>query len=190
MNEDIFLSNLGAHMETAEKTAGLSAVVVAAAELMTRALLSGGRVFFCGNGGSAADAQHLAAELSGRYLKDRRPLDGAALHCNTSALTAIGNDYGFDEIFARQLLAHGRAGDVLVALSTGGGSANVLKALAAARSIGIHTIGMTGNGGGKIKDAADLLIAVPSASTPRIQEMHIFIGHVLCEMIEKACCPG
>lgn len=189
INEDTFLSNLKLHIETAEKTAGLSASVAAAAELVTEALLGSGRVFFCGNGGSAADAQHLAAELSGRYLKDRRPLDGAALHCNASALTAIGNDYGFDEIFARQLSAHGRKGDVLVALSTGGGSANVLKALAAARSIGIHTIGVTGNGGGKMKDLADVLIAVPSASTPRIQEMHIFIGHVLCEMVERACCP-
>lgn len=190
MNEDIFLSNLRLHMETAEKTAALSASVAAAADLLTEALLSGGRVFFCGNGGSAADAQHLAAELSGRYLKDRRPLDGTALHCNTSALTAIGNDYGFDEIFARQLAAHGRKGDVLVALSTGGNSANVLKALEAARSAGIRTIGMTGNGGGKMKGAADVLIAVPSSSAPRIQEMHIFIGHALCEMAEKACCPG
>lgn len=189
MNEDIFLSNLRLHIETAEKTAGLSASVAAAAELMTSALLGGGRVFFCGNGGSAADAQHLAAELSGRYLKDRRPLDGAALHCNTSALTAIGNDYGFDEIFARQLSARGRKGDVLVALSTGGCSANVLKALETARSSGVHTVGLTGNGGGKMRGLADVLIAVPSASTPRIQELHIFIGHVLCEMTEKACCP-
>ena len=149
---------------------------------------TGRTVFFCGNGGSAADAQHLAAELSGRYLRDRRPLDGIALHCNTSAMTAIANDYSFDKIFARQLEAHGRQGDVLVAISTSGNSANVIEAAEEAHRLGMSVIGMTGADGGRMKELADILIAVPSAFTPRIQEMHIMAGHVMCEMVEDAVC--
>lgn len=185
MTENIFIRNLAGHIETAEKTAALSEVVTRSARMMSDALRNGGRVFFCGNGGSAADAQHLAAELSGRYLKERRPLDGVALHCNTSALTAIANDYGAEEIFARQILAHGRKGDVLVAISTSGDSVNLLKAVDTAASVGIRTIGMTGESGGAMGTVVDELIAVPSAFTPRIQEIHILIGHILCEIIES-----
>ena len=184
-NNDIFFKNLTGHRDVLQKMDSIAELVLEAGETITKALLSGGRIFFCGNGGSAADAQHLAAELSGRYLKERRPLDGIALHCNTSALTAIGNDYSFDDIFARQLMAHGRKGDVLVAISTSGNSMNIIRALETAQEIGIFTIGMTGSGGGKIRNVAEMLIEVPSDSTPRIQEMQIIIGHVLCEIAEN-----
>ena len=182
---EIFLRNLIEHQKTAAKMEQLADVITNAANSMSSTLKSGGRVFFCGNGGSAADAQHLAAELSGRYLKDRRPLDGIALHCNTSAMTAIANDYSFDDVFARQLEAHGRTGDVLVAISTSGNSENIIRAIKKAHDIGITVIGMTGESGGRIKEFVDILIAVPSSFTPRIQEMHILAGHVMCEIIEK-----
>lgn len=184
-NNDIFFKNLTGHRDVLQKMDSIAELVSEAGETIAKALLSGGRIFFCGNGGSAADAQHLAAELSGRYLKERRPLDGIALHCNTSALTAIGNDYSFDDIFARQLMAHGRKGDVLVAISTSGNSMNIIRALETAQEIGIFTIGMTGSGGGKIRNVAEMLIEVPSDSTPRIQEMQIIIGHVICEIVEN-----
>ncbi len=151
---------------------------------MLEAVLRGGRLFFCGNGGSAADAQHMAAELSGRYLLERRAIDAQALSCNSSAVTAVGNDYGYDRIFARQLEAHGRRGDVLVAISTSGTSLNVVQALERARSMGIHCLAMTGCHGRRVGELADVLIAVPSDQTPRIQEMHILIGHSLCQFIE------
>ena len=185
---EIFMRNLEDHKLVLDKMAALSDVIAKAGDVMSSALASGGRVFFCGNGGSAADAQHLAAELSGRYLRDRRPLDGIALHCNTSAMTAIANDYAFDKIFARQLEAHGRQGDVLVAISTSGNSANVIEAAKEAHRLGMSVIGMTGADGGRMKELADMLIAVPSAFTPRIQEMHIMAGHVMCEMVEDAVC--
>ena len=185
---EIFMRNLEDHKLVLDKMAALSDVIAKAGAVMSSALASGGRVFFCGNGGSAADAQHLAAELSGRYLRDRRPLDGIALHCNTSAMTAIANDYAFDKIFARQLEAHGRQGDVLVAISTSGNSANVIEAAKEAHRLGMSVIGMTGADGGRMKELADMLIAVPSAFTPRIQEMHIMAGHVMCEMVEDAVC--
>ena len=185
---EIFMRNLEDHKLVLDKMAALSDVIAKAGDVMSSALASGGRVFFCGNGGSAADAQHLAAELSGRYLRDRRPLDGIALHCNTSAMTAIANDYAFDKIFARQLEAHGRQGDVLVAISTSGNSANVIEAAKEAHRLGMSVIGMTGADGGRMKELADILIAVPSAFTPRIQEMHIMAGHVMCEMVEDAVC--
>lgn len=181
---DIFFKNLDGHRNVLQKLDCIADPVSEAGEAISKALISGGRVFFCGNGGSAADAQHLAAEFSGRYQTERPPLDGIALHCNTSAITAIGNDFSFDEIFARQLAAHGRSGDVLVAISTSGNSSNILKAAEKAKDMGIFTIGMTGSHGGKLKDTVDMLIAVPSDSTPRIQEMHIMIGHILCEIVE------
>lgn len=145
----------------------------------------GGMVMFCGNGGSAADSQHLAAELQGRFLLDRKPLASVALTTNTSTMTAIGNDYGYDEIFDRQVIGLGRENDVLVGLSTSGNSGNVVRAIEAARSKNIYTIGMTGSGGGKMAAICDDCIRVPSAHTARIQEMHIAIGHMLCEIIEK-----
>ena len=185
---EIFMRNLEDHKLVLDKMAALSDVIAKAGAVMSSALAAGGRVFFCGNGGSAADAQHLAAELSGRYLRDRRPMDGIALHCNTSAMTAIANDYAFDKIFARQLEAHGRQGDVLVAISTSGNSANVIEAAKEAHRQGMSVIGMTGADGGRMKELADILIAVPSAFTPRIQEMHIMAGHAMCEMVEDAVC--
>ena len=162
------------------------APVVAAARLIERCLRDGGKVMFCGNGGSAADAQHLAAELMGRFLADRAPMASVALTVDSSALTAIGNDYGFDQVFARQVRGLGRAGDVLVGISTSGNSANVVAAFEAAREMGVRTVALTGGGGGTMATLADLLINAPSLSTPRIQELHIAIGHTICELVEDA----
>ena len=161
-------------------------MIVAAAGLMTDGLRAGGKVLFCGNGGSAADSQHLAAELTGRYLRDRAPLAAVALTVDGSALTAIANDYSYDEVFARQVRGLGRPGDVLVGISTSGNSRNVVAALEAARAIGLATIGLTGAGGGRMKDLCDVCLCVPSTDTPRIQEMHIAAGHMLCELVENA----
>jgi D-sedoheptulose 7-phosphate isomerase len=148
-------------------------------------LQNGGKILFCGNGGSAADAQHLAAELSGRFYFDRPPLDSEALHVNTSYLTAVANDYSFDEVFSRLVKAKGRKGDVLFGLSTSGNSINVIKAIEAANDAGMVTIAMTGESGGKLKDISKFIVPVPSKDTPRIQECHILIGHIICGMIEE-----
>ena len=148
-----------------------------------------GKVLFCGNGGSAADAQHLAAELSGRFYYDRPPLNSEALHVNTSYLTAVGNDYGYDMVFSRMLKGIGRKGDVLIGLSTSGNSKNVIKALEQAKESGITTVALTGESGGKMADIADLVIKVPSNDTPRIQEAHILIGHIICQLIESELFP-
>lgn len=145
----------------------------------------GGKVLFCGNGGSAADAQHIAAELSGRFYKDRDPLNAEALHVNTSYLTAVANDYSFDEVYARLIRAQGQPGDVLVAISTSGNSANVLRAALEARAQGMIVIGMTGRTGGKLAEHCDLLLNIPSDNTPRIQEFHISVGHTICELVEE-----
>lgn len=145
---------------------------------------AGGKILFCGNGGSAADAQHIAAELSGRFYKDRPPLFAEALHVNTSYLTAVANDYGFEAVYGRMVEAAGRPGDVLFALSTSGNSPNVLQAVAAAKKQGMKVVAMTGSTGGKLKAEADLLLNVPSDDTPRIQECHILLGHIICELIE------
>jgi len=160
--------------------------VVTAADLMIQGLRSGGKVLFCGNGGSAADSQHLAAELSGRYLRDRAPMAGLALTVDSSALTAIANDYSYDEVFARQVRGLGRPGDVLIGISTSGNSRNVVAALEAARAIGMRCIGLTGATGGRMKDLCDVCVCVPSTDTPRIQEMHIAAGHMMCELVEAA----
>jgi D-sedoheptulose 7-phosphate isomerase len=157
-----------------------------AAEAVLAALESGGTIYFCGNGGSAADAQHLAAELSGRYLMDRPALPAVALSTNSSAVTAIGNDFGFDRAFSRQLEGLGTPGDVLVAISTSGNSPNVLRAAETARARGMVVVGMTGARGGKLARRADVVLAAPSDSTPRIQEGHIALGHALCELVERA----
>ncbi len=149
----------------------------------------GGKVLLCGNGGSAADAQHIAAELSGRFYRDRAPLYAEALHVNTSYLTAVANDYGYEESFARMVLAAGRAGDVLIAITTSGNSPNVARAAETAKQVGMTVIGMTGTGGGKLASKADYLLAAPSADTPRIQECHILMGHILCELIEDEVFP-
>jgi D-sedoheptulose 7-phosphate isomerase len=144
-----------------------------------------GKVLFCGNGGSAADAQHLAAELSGRFYFDRDPLDAEALHVNTSYLTAVGNDYGYEQVFSRLVKARGRKGDILIGLSTSGNSPNVIKAFDIANQIGMITVGMTGESGGKMKDISKYLLNVPSGDTPRIQESHIMMGHIICELVEE-----
>jgi D-sedoheptulose 7-phosphate isomerase len=137
------------------------------------------KILFCGNGGSASDAQHIAAELSGRFYTDRPPLYAEALHVNSSYMTAVANDYGYDETYARMLEACGRKGDVLVGISTSGNSPNVVKALEKANAIGLTTIGFTGSKGGKMKDVCDIMIKVPSDDTPRIQEVHILVGHII-----------
>lgn len=154
-------------------------------EICVDAFRQGNKVLFCGNGGSAADAQHLAAELSGRFYFDRDPLPAEALHVNTSFLTAVANDYSYDEVFARHIKANGLKGDVLVALSTSGNSVNVVKAMETARSKGMIIVALTGRGGGKMKPLADHIIEVPSSDTPRIQEAHILLGHIICELIES-----
>lgn len=156
-----------------------------AAELIVKTYKQGGRVFFCGNGGSAADAQHLAAELSGRFYFDRPPLAAEALHVNTSYITAVANDYAYDVIFSREVDAFCKEGDVLVGISTSGNSANVLKAFETAKEKGVLTIAMTGESGGKMASISDILINIPSNDTPRIQESHITIGHIICQIVEE-----
>jgi D-sedoheptulose 7-phosphate isomerase len=155
------------------------------ASVITGSFQQGHKVLFCGNGGSAADAQHLAAEFSGRFYKDRTPLYSEALHCNTSYLTAVGNDYGYDQVYARMLRGIGQAGDVLVGISTSGNSTNIIEGIKVAKSKGMIVVSMTGLSGGKMKDESDYLINVPSSDTPRIQEAHITIGHIICEIVEK-----
>jgi D-sedoheptulose 7-phosphate isomerase len=162
--------------------------IAAAADLMVEALRAGNKILFCGNGGSAADCQHIAAELVGRYQKERPSMAAIALTVDTSALTAIANDYGYEEIFARQVRGLGKPGDVLVGVTTSGSSPNVLAAVRAAAEMGVRTIGMTGAGGGKLASAVDVCIRVPHDRTNRIQEMHIAVGHALCGEIERALC--
>ena len=152
--------------------------------IITQAFSAGKRVWFCGNGGSAADAQHLAAEFSGRFYKNRKALPAEALHCNTSYLTAVANDYSYDDIYARLVDGITDAGDVLIGFSTSGNSANVLKAFEVAREKHLMTIGFTGATGGKMRELSHFLINVPSTDTPRIQESHILIGHIICELVE------
>lgn len=158
--------------------------IESAAAIITNSLRNGGKIHFCGNGGSAADAQHLAAELSGRFYFDRPPLNAEALHCNTSYLTAVGNDYGYDLIFSRLLQGTAKKGDVIVGISTSGNSQNIINAFEEAKVMGVSIIAMTGETGGKMKDYADILLNVPSKDTPRIQESHIMIGHIICELVE------
>jgi len=150
-----------------------------------KSLKNGNKILFCGNGGSAADAQHLAAEFSGRFYKDRKALPAEALHVNTSYLTAVANDYSFDVVYSRLVDGIGNAGDVLVGLSTSGNSVNIVNALITARSLGMSTISLTGASGGKMKDVSDILLNVPSTDTPRIQESHIMIGHIICQLVEE-----
>ncbi len=154
------------------------------ARLLVESLRNGGKIHFCGNGGSAADAQHLAAELSGRFYFDRPPLNAEALHCNTSYLTAVGNDYGYDLIFSRLIRGTGKKGDVLVGISTSGNSKNIVKAYEVCKEMGISVVSLTGETGGIMKDFSDVLLNVPSKDTPRIQESHILIGHIICELVE------
>ena len=163
----------------------LQQTVQSIADGMVAALKNGNRIYFCGNGGSAADAQHLAAEFSGRFYTDRDALPAEALHCNTSYLTAVANDYSYDVVYARLIKGIGVKGDYLVGLSTSGNSGNILKAFEVARAKGIVTVGFTGATGGKMKDWSDLLVNVPSTDTPRIQESHILLGHIVCQLVEE-----
>ena len=160
-----------------------------AVDVIVNAFEKGNSVWFCGNGGSAADAQHLAAEFSGRFYKNRKALPAEALHCNTSYLTAVANDYSYDVIYSRLVEGIAREGDVLVGLSTSGNSPNIIKAFETAKEKKITTIGFTGAGGGKLKDISDLLFNVPSTDTPRIQESHIMVGHIICELVEEKLFP-
>ena len=144
-----------------------------------------GKLLFCGNGGSAADAQHLAAEFSGRFYTDREPLDAEALHVNTSYLTAVANDYSYNEVYARIVKAKGRKGDILIGLSTSGNSTNIIEAFKVAKERGLTIVGFTGETGGKMKDFCDYLINIPSTDTPRIQECHITVGHIICQLVEE-----
>ncbi len=154
-------------------------------DLITNALKEGKKLLFCGNGGSAADAQHLAAEFSGRFYIDRKALPAEALHVNTSYLTAVANDYGYDLVYARIVDGIANEGDVLIALSTSGNSTNIIHALEKAKEKGMLTIGLTGKSGGKLKSICDILFNVPSEDTPRIQESHIMIGHIICQLVEE-----
>jgi D-sedoheptulose 7-phosphate isomerase len=181
----IFISNVKSLREVLVQVESLGNNVLIAGAMASNVLRSGGKILFCGNGGSAADCQHLAAELTGRFINDRRPLAAAALTTDTSALTCIGNDYSFEEIFARQVTGFGRPGDLLIGISTSGNSRNVIRAVEDAKKIGIRTIGFLGRDGGQLKNLCEHNIIVPSNVTARIQECHILIGHTLCGLIEQ-----
>lgn len=173
------------HIQSAEATRDtLSESISIVSKVLAQSLLSGGTVFWCGNGGSASDSQHIAAELVGRFKKNRRPLRSIALNADTAVLTCIANDFSYQDIFARQLEAQGRPGDVLVGVSTSGQSENVLNAFKVAKDIGIVTVGLLGKGGGVAATQVDYTLIVPSDITARVQESHILIGHILCELIE------
>jgi D-sedoheptulose 7-phosphate isomerase len=182
--ESVFQKAITAHQQVIESVRGQQNVLEAIARLMSTALRSGGKILWCGNGGSAADAQHLAAELVGRFRRERRSLPSIALTTDTSILTAVANDYGYENVFARQVQALGRPGDVLVGLSTSGNSKNVICAANTAKAEGLFTIAFTGQGGGRMAELADHLFAVSSSDTARIQETHILAGHMLCDWIE------
>ncbi|MCG5236660.1 SIS domain-containing protein [Xanthobacter oligotrophicus] len=185
---DHILSYLAEIARLIEGLGALAPQIEAAADMWVEALSAGNKVIFCGNGGSAADAQHLAAELMGRFLIDRNPLAALSLTVDTSALTAIGNDYGFDKVFSRQLRGLAKAGDVLFGMSTSGNSGNVVDAFLTARELGVKTIGLTGQSGGRMAALSDLLIAAPHDKTNHIQEAHIAIGHLICALTEAALC--
>jgi D-sedoheptulose 7-phosphate isomerase len=185
MSDSVYDLALAEHRSTFDTLAALRPHVEQTAAAMADALRAGGKVMFCGNGGSAADSQHLAAELTGRFIKDRAPLAGLALSTDSSALTCIANDYDFNAVFERQVRGLGRAGDCLVGISTSGNSGNVLRAFEAARALGITTIGLLGRDGGQLKALSDHAVIVPSFTTARVQEAHIFIGHLWCLLIEQ-----
>jgi D-sedoheptulose 7-phosphate isomerase len=184
-DQDLFVTTQREHLALFEALATIKPVVEQIGLVLASALRAGGKVMLCGNGGSAADSQHIAAELTGRFVNDRAPLAGLALSTDCSALTCIGNDYGFDHVFERQVRGLGRQGDCLIGISTSGNSANVLLAVDAARQMGMITIGLLGRDGGQLATVVDHAVIVPSATTARIQEAHIFIGHLWCALIEK-----
>ena len=179
-------ANFQEHLQVIEAMPSLhTAELMSACELITQSLLKGGTLFWCGNGGSAADSQHLAAEFVGRFKKDRKALRSIALTTDTSILTCVANDYSYDNIFSRQLEALASSDDVLVAISTSGNSKNVLRALKVAKDLNLKTIALLGKGGGQAKTLADVAIVIQSDTTARIQEAHILIGHILCDLIEQ-----
>jgi D-sedoheptulose 7-phosphate isomerase len=187
MTASILRTNIERGMEVHSRLIGACLpVLTEAADALVSAYRSGHKALFFGNGGSAADAQHFAAEFVGRYLRQRDALPAIALNCNTSALTAIANDYGYEQVFARQLEALAAPGDVAVAISTSGNSSSVIEAAICARRLGLFTIALTGASGGRLRGLVDALIAVPSEETPRIQECHILLGHALCDAVEQA----
>lgn len=187
MTDDILRKNIHASVQVHGRLmeACLPAMTIAA-DALVAAYLSGHKALFFGNGGSATDAQHLAAEFLGRYLRERRPLPAVALHDNASAVTAIANDYGYEHVFSRQLQALAVPGDIAVAISTSGNSESIVEAVTIARAAGVYTIGLTGASGGRLRGLVDVLIAVPSDETPRVQECHILVGHALCDAVEQA----
>jgi len=181
----LFAANLAEHLHLFQQLGALDAVVARAGTLIADALRADGKLLSCGNGGSAADSQHIASELTGRFINERKPLAAISLTTDSSALTCIGNDYSFDAVFARQLRALGRPGDALLAISTSGNSVNVVQAARAARDAGIRVVGLLGRDGGQLKALSDVAIVVPSPVTARIQEAHILIIHTLCGLIEQ-----
>ncbi|WP_107037602.1 D-sedoheptulose-7-phosphate isomerase [Brumimicrobium mesophilum] len=192
MDKSTIKENLKASIEVKQKLFNDDEILTKITDLSGKIIevyKKDGKVLFCGNGGSAADAQHLAAEFSGRYYYDRPPLFSEALNVNTSYMTAVANDYSYDVVYERLIKAMGRKGDVLIALSTSGNSTNVVNALIQAKKADMLTVGFTGEGGGKMKDLCDILIEVPSTNTPRIQECHMLIGHSICEIVEQGLFP-
>ena len=178
-----------AHQETIAKVIEtMQEPLLEASKLAVETLRAGNKILLCGNGGSAADAQHIAAELTGRYKTERRGLPGIALTTDTSALTAIGNDYGYDRVFDRQVEALAQKGDLLIGISTSGNSKNVINALKVAREMGCKTLGLTGRDGGAMNELCDINLVVPSNDTPRIQEAHILFGHIICQVIDSLLC--
>lgn len=187
MHGPILADHFRRHRAACERTeAAMQASFAAAADVLIESLAGGGTVYFCGNGGSAADAQHLAAELSVRFVRDRPALRSMTLAADSSAMTACGNDFGFEHVFARQLAALGRQGDALVAISTSGNSPNVLAAARLGKTMGLRVVALTGKGGGELAELADVTLAIPAETTAAIQEMHITLGHALCHAIEAA----
>ncbi len=176
------------HQATIEATHAMAPEIEKAANMVTECLRRGNQILLCGNGGSAADAQHIAGEFVSRFFMERRALPALALHTNTTVMTAIGNDYSFDVVYSRQVEAHGKSGDILIAITTSGTSPNILRAAETAREMGIQVIGWTGNRESPFPALCDLCLQVPSPVTPRVQEMHILIGHIICEISEKALC--
>jgi D-sedoheptulose 7-phosphate isomerase len=185
--ESVFGSAIAEHLDVVQSVLGQQDLLEAIARVMTEALHAGNQILWCGNGGSAGDSQHLAAEIVGRFRRERRGLASIALTTDTSILTAVANDYGYEAVFARQVEALGRPGDVLVGISTSGNSHNVICALETAKAHGLTTVGFTGEGGGRMGALVDHLFAVSSRDTARVQEAHILAGHMLCDWIEREC---
>lgn len=186
--EPRILEIIESHQATLEATRALAPDIAKATQIVVDCLRGGHQLLLAGNGGSAGDAQHIAGEYVGRFLMERRAMPAIALNTNSTIITAIGNDYAYDRVFARQVEAFGKPGDVLIAITTSGTSPNIIEAIKTAREQDMRVIGWTGATGGKMKDMCDVCLCVPSSETPRVQEMHIMIGHMICELSEKALC--